>query len=218
MMENSVSFRNLMVKDKIEITRICFETAFLGKHGQDIFDDPNLFFDMGFYYFIRFDTKYSFVAEADGVILGYILGTPSLHKYFWINGLIIVPFFFLPKLITFRYKVGFKTLKFVLFLLLDALFRKIPRSNASRYPAELHINLSEKSRGKGIASQLMKKLLEQLQENQIKGIQLNTTSENKDALKLYYRFGFKDISQKQSFMWSKYLSHPVNNLTLAKEL
>jgi len=218
MMKEKVSVRTVARKDKEMLTQIYFETAFLGKHGQPIFDDPTFFFDIGFLYFTKFDTRFSFIAESDGIVLGYILGTPSIRKYFLLNSIFMIPFFLLPRLITFRYKIGWKTLKFMFFLFLDALFQRIPRSPYSTYPAELHINLLESSRGKGIASQLMKHLLDQLQEEHIKGIQLNTTSENRDAIKLYNRFGFKEISNKTSILWSHFLSYPVFSITFAKEI
>ena len=64
----------------------------------------------------------------------------------------------------------------------------------------------------------MKKLIETLTNDTILGIQLNTTSENKAALKLYDRFGFTEFQKKPSIMWEKYLGSPVDNVTLVRKV
>jgi ribosomal protein S18 acetylase RimI-like enzyme len=215
---NEIVIRNITKKDRDMICHIAFQTAFLGSSGTSILDDENLFFDVGILYFLLFEKANSFVAVANEKVIGYILSTYRIHIYLLINSLLIIPFIFLPKLLFFRYRIGKKTIRFFFYIFLESFLKRIPRASIHEYPAELHINLSEEARGKGIASQLMKKLIETLTNDTILGIQLNTTSENKAALKLYDRFGFAEFQKKPSIMWKKYLGSPVDNVTLVRKV
>jgi GNAT superfamily N-acetyltransferase len=213
-----ISIRQIAISDRDIVSRIAYHTAFLGDSGTSILDDKNMFFDLGFLYFMLFEKKYSFVADYNDHVIGYLLSTFKIHRYFLVNTFIIIPFIFLPKLIFFRYRIGKKTLRFFYLLFIESLMGRIPRASLKVYPAELHINLSEEARGKGIASLLMQKLMDVLASERISGIQLNTTSENKAALKLYERFGFIEYKRVASIIWQKYKNYPVDNVTLVREV
>lgn len=215
---SDIVIRNITKKDRDMICQIAFDTAFLGSSGSVILDDKNLFFDIGILYFLLFERKNSFVAVENGQVIGYILSTYKIHFYFLVNSFIIIPFILLPKLLFFQYKIKGKTVKFFFYLLLESFLRRIPRASIQTYPGELHINLSEQSRGKGIASLLMQKLIDVFSCDHILGIQLNTTTENKAAIKLYHRFGFTLYQKKSSYLWGKLCGYPVDNVTYVREV
>lgn len=60
----------------------------------------------------------------------------------------------------------------------------------SQFPAHLHINCHVEARGKGVGSQLVKRLLEQLTQQQVKGLHIMTgvSSENRH---FYRKLGFE---------------------------
>jgi len=213
-----LSFRNVSEEDRKPLCQIAFDTAFLGQSGSRMIDDKNLFFDLGVYYFFRFEKQHSFVALLDKQVVGYLLSTLNIKRYFWITTLFIVPFIVLPKLLFFRYRLGKKTLRFFFLLALESFLRRIPRAPIQHYSTELHINLAEEARGKGIASQLMQELMVALAKTSIHGIQLNTTSENLAALKLYHRFGFRELVRKPSYRWSVLTGFLVHNITMVKDM
>jgi GNAT superfamily N-acetyltransferase len=215
---NHITIRNLVKKDRDTICHIAFQTAFLGSTGTNILDDENLFFDLGILYFLLFERDNSYVAVMNDEVIGYLLSTYKVHKYFWMNACVIIPFIFIPKLLFFKYHIGKKTFKFFFLLFLESFLHRIPRASIQHYPAELHINLSEEARGKGIGSKLMQKLIETLAYDHIEGIQLNTTSENKAALKLYERFSFSEFERKPSILWKKYVGKSVDNVTLVRNV
>jgi ribosomal protein S18 acetylase RimI-like enzyme len=195
---SDIIIRNITKQDRDMICQIAFETAFLGSSGATILDDKNLFFDVGILYFLLFEQRNSFVAVENGLIIGYILST--------------------QKLLFFRYRIKGKTLKFFFYLFLESFLQRIPRASIKKYPGELHINLSEQARGKGIASLLMQKLMDAFAFDHVPGIQLNTTTENKAAIKLYERFGFSLYQKKPSYLWEKLCRHPVDNVTFVREV
>jgi ribosomal protein S18 acetylase RimI-like enzyme len=215
---SDIIIRNITKQDRDMICQIAFETAFLGSSGATILDDKNLFFDVGILYFLLFEQRNSFVAVENGLIIGYILSTYKIHFYLLINSCIIIPFVLLPKLLFFRYRIKGKTLKFFFYLFLESFLQRIPRASIKKYPGELHINLSEQARGKGIASLLMQKLMDAFAFDHVPGIQLNTTTENKAAIKLYERFGFSLYQKKPSYLWEKLCRHPVDNVTFVREV
>lgn len=214
---SEIVIRNVKKGDREAISHIAFDTAFLGQSGSQILDDHHLFFDVGLYYFYRFEKKNSFVALLDDQVVGYLFSTFNIRHYFWINTFFIIPFIFLLKLLFFQYRIGKKTLRFFFLLIMESMLQRTPRAPTNYFSAELHINLMEEARGKGIASQLMKQLLEALAKTSIHGIQLNTTSENLAALKLYRRFGFTEYAVKPSYRWSSLKGQEVNNITMVKD-
>ena len=79
------------------------------------------------------------------------------------------------------------------------------------YPAHLHINLSEASRGLGLGKALMAAYLDQLRQNHIRGVHLFTTSLNIAAIGLYKRFGFELLDARPTKMWVDFIEQPVEN-------
>ena len=110
--QKDVKIRKVSKFDKVSLINITFETAFLGRNGATIFDDPNLFFDSGYLYYYIFEKDISFVAEVEGKVIGYILCASSITKRNIVEIFYIIAFMVLPKLIFLRYKIGIKTLKY----------------------------------------------------------------------------------------------------------
>ena len=91
------------------------------------------------------------------------------------------------------------------------LHREIPRVDLNAYPAHLHINLSETSRGLGLGKQLMQAYLDQLKQAGVSGVHLHTTSKNIAAIGLYKRFGFALLEARSTRAWEGLLDEPVEN-------
>lgn len=63
----------------------------------------------------------------------------------------------------------------------------------------LMIGVSPKYRGKGIASKLMEELLKEFRERDIIYVELEVPTDNKTAISLYHKHGFKIIEHIQHF-------------------
>jgi len=216
--QKDVKIRKLCKEDKTNLINITFDTAFLGKSGATIFDDPVLFFDSGYLYYLLFERDISFVAEVEGKVIGYILCTSSVLKRSITEIFYIIPFIVIPKLILFRYKIGVRTLRYIYLFTIDSIFGNNLNAPFKEYPSALHINIIDRYRGRGLGFALMKKLLEELKKRGIKGLQLNTTSENKSAIALYRKLSFKEYRSKKSYMWEKFTSNKVNDISFALDL
>ncbi len=75
---------------------------------------------------------------------------------------------------------------------LKSWFFPIPYSFYGRkYPAHLHIDLLDDYQNKGYGAKMVQGLLEELKEQNVKGIMLITSEENDGAIRFYNRLGFK---------------------------
>ena len=64
------------------------------------------------------------------------------------------------------------------------------------------VGLVPEYRGKGLASHLLARVLENLKTSSAKHVNLDTTIINLPAQKLYRKYGFKDVFYKQFYYWS----------------
>ncbi len=142
----------------------------------------------------------SVIAEDNGKIVGYILGTPDTTRqqrlfYAKIGWRILLRLFF----ITFwRY---FQDIKMILY------FLRIPPSEApsqeiiQKFPAHLHIDILKSYQRKGIGSNLMQQFEDHIRKLQVQGIHLETSEGNYKALPFYKKMGFKIIHVDKIGMW-----------------
>ncbi len=64
---------------------------------------------------------------------------------------------------------------------------------SQKYPAHLHIDISDDYTGQGMGSELIETLLARLKEEGVRGVMLIAGSGNTGALRFYRRHGFKKI-------------------------
>ena len=62
----------------------------------------------------------------------------------------------------------------------------------------LGIAVSETSQGKGFGKIMLEKLIKFAEENDIPTIRLSVDADNKKAIQLYHKFGFRNIQEKQN--------------------
>jgi GNAT superfamily N-acetyltransferase len=183
-----VIIRRYAQRDRDFVREISWETAFMGKPASIFFEDKELLADFLTLYFTDYEPGSCFVAEINGKVIGYLIGTKDtaiLKKVFdfkisWRLFLSIftkgVPF--KKKNIIFFWHCGMSFFK--------GEFR-LPDFSRN-YPATLHINLDEGLRGLGIGSRLMNTYLEYLTQEKIPGVYLATISEG--SRPFFFKQGF----------------------------
>jgi GNAT superfamily N-acetyltransferase len=89
-----------------------------------------------------------------------------------------------------------------------------------RYPAHLHINIADPLlRGQGVGGALMKAYFQYLQEHNVKGVHLGTTSHNRLAVPFYYRLGFQLLHEARCTLYDHAIPDPpLSILYLGKTL
>jgi GNAT superfamily N-acetyltransferase len=188
--------RNYEARDREAVRWICCETGFMGEPVEAYFEGREVFADMWTLYWTDYEPESAFVAEVEGKVVGYLLGCldsarqeeifkreiqPRILKRAFVDGI-----FFKMKNLRYLYRVFRSSIR--------GEFNEPRKMMNTEYPAHLHTNIAPPEyRGKGIGKALMLSYLMYLRRHQVPGVHLVTTSRNKQALRLYYGFGFKDL-------------------------
>lgn len=207
-----VSIRPARVSDLEALGQIAYATGFFGDSAAVYFPSPPLFRDLWIKPYLNGIGACNFVAELEGKIVGYIIGTPDIgayRRYFLRSALEI-----LGKVLTGGYP---GLLKSALYLLRAARYgsRQAP---IERYPAHLHINLLSQARGLGVGQKLLEAHLDCLRARGIPGVQLSTTQENTAALGLYQKLGFEVYAAWKSPLWKPWLGREATHVIMVKDL
>ncbi|MDX1475111.1 MAG: GNAT family N-acetyltransferase [Reinekea sp.] len=192
---NMFNIRSANISDLPYLYEICLKTGNRGGDASDFFNDPYL---IGQYFvapYLFFELDLCFVAELDGIPIGYIVGTSDTAKYNeWLSSQ------WLPHL---RLKYPRRPTKTDLdSFLLDVVHNEpdLP-SHCGEFPAHLHIDLLPIAQGQGLGQQLMTRFLNSLREKATKGVYLGVDDLNKKAVKFYQKYGYQLISQQPGVIY-----------------
>lgn len=164
-------------EDRPLVREIAWDTALMGEPAALFFDGKEVFIDFLTGYFLDYEPESCFVAQVNGKVSGYLLGTRDsvlLSRVFRDK-------IFFPLLLRAVKKGILLKKKNLIFLAkcLGAILRgefKMP-DFSREYPATLHINLNRESRGKGCGSKLMAVFFDYLLDSKVSGVHLATMSE-----------------------------------------
>jgi len=183
-----VIIRRYAQRDRDFVREIAWETAFMGKPASIFFEDKKLLADFLTLYFTDYEPGSCFVAEENDKVIGYLIGakdTAILKKVFdfKISWRLFLGIF--TKGVLFKKK----NIIFFLHCVMSFFKGEFKSPDLSKdYPATLHINLNEGSRGLGIGSRLINTYLNYLAQEKIPGVYLATLSER--AKPFFFKQGF----------------------------
>jgi GNAT superfamily N-acetyltransferase len=200
--------------DRPAVFQLCGDTAFFGAPLEKFFDARQLYFDYFAAYYTDLVGDHLWVADNNGSIIAYLMGCPNTYNYnLW-----------LPQHLR-QLKRKFFTLQYrgltprTLRLIWDYWHLTGPAFvDLSPYPAHLHINTRSDMRGKGIGTALMETYLNQLREEKISGVHLETTSMNKIAVPWYEKLGFKLLLSWKTDLYRKSVGHEIDLLVYGLKL
>jgi GNAT superfamily N-acetyltransferase len=209
-----VIIRKARKSDEKGIMEVCYKTGYMGEPITYQFLDKKLFGYLFCLYYPRYEPENCFVAEDDGKIVGYILGSPNTKRQDRM----------------FLAKIGWRILFRVLFVTswhyskdikLFIHFARLPRSDPhlgvdTKYPAHLHIDILDNYQRKGIGSRLMKKFEDRMRKLGVRGIHLGTSEGNFKAVPFYKKWGYEIIHIDEIGMWPD--APKKRGLLFAKEL
>ncbi len=193
-----IKIRTYQAADRAAIRRISYETSFLHRPHL-FFDDPELVTDALTRYYLDFEPESCFVAEAQGRVVGYIIGTLDMARMNYVYGVkILVPL--VCKAINHKEFFRGKTMRFILNYLKSVLKGEFRAPNLTReYPSTFHINVEQDLRGKKVGSQLIERALSLLREKSVPGVQFSAMTD--EARDFFVRQGFQVIySSRRSFL------------------
>ncbi len=203
--------------DDKAVHQICADTAFFGAPLEAFFGNRHLFNDYFAAAYTEFEPEHLWVAEADGRVIGYLMGCPDTAR---LNKKVqrhILPRV-LARLIRGAYRLDAATRRFVGQYVLSLVQGQFFHVDLTRYPAHLHLNIAERWRGRGLGRQLLTAYLEQLRAEGIPGVHLETSDHNTRAVPLYEKLGFRLLDRRPSTLYRQVLPEPVYALAYGLRL
>jgi ribosomal protein S18 acetylase RimI-like enzyme len=217
LVNSQVVIRNFVIDDRNAVKAIAGNTAFFGEPVETLMDDRELFFDAFYAFFFDRETTTCWVAEHNGIVVGFLAGSvDSTRQQKW-SMFHIYPQIALG-IVLMKYHIGWKTFKYVVGLVGQALRGELPLTDTKLFPAHLHINVTSTSRGLGIGRQLLGAYHQQLLSLGVKGVHLHTTDQNISACILYEKMGYQLFDKRQTKNWKQILGKIVENRCYALKL
>ncbi len=195
-MEDAV-IRAYRKDDRKAVRDIACDTAFMGEPADVFFDDREILSDFLTLYYTDYEPESSFVAEAQGEVVGYLIGARDVRPLARIYALAIAPRLLLGALLKGAI-FSRKNLRFIISLLRSFIKGELNSPGPSpqgAYPATLHINIKADFRGKDIGSKLIERYLSYLGGLNISGAHVSTLSEK--AVNFFESNGFEILSKRK---------------------
>ncbi len=211
------SYKN---KDKKIIRKICANTGFLGNPIDQIFSDRELFADIITGYYLKKEPDHTFVAEANGKIIGYLTGSINRFAYLELalNG--IMPLFkTVYRQLIGTYKNHPQNKEFLRWLFIRAPF-EMPRHPTNAVHA--HFNLKKGYRSQGIGTKLiqtmLKTLASELQKRKITTLYGEVFACSKKPEEYFREAGFEIFDKKRTTFFKNCISKEVYLLCITKKI
>jgi ribosomal protein S18 acetylase RimI-like enzyme len=204
-------------EDRAAVLQIAADTGYFGAPVEAFMDDRHMMQDAFVSYYLDCEPEYTWVAEVDGVVEGYITASTGSRRETrcWLKLYARA----LGRFLTLRYRLGRLTLRYGSRAALAVLAGEYPHADPRLYPAELHINLTERTRGLGLGRRLLQTCLDQMTDLGVPGIHLSTTNLNGAAVHLYEKMGFQLLARHRTRVWEPWMPGvEVENLVYGKRL
>ena len=213
---SDVTIRNYHKEDRSAVRSIAWDTAFMGEPASAFFASRETLESFLTLYFTDYEPESCFVAEAKGVVIGYLIGTKqsaALEEVF--KGRILWPL--LLGAIARGECFNFKNLRFGFHSLVSLFNKEFRDPDVSReYPATLHINLHREYRGRHIGSRLMSAYFDYLRSAHVRGAHLATMSRH--AAQFFEQQGFILLHQGRRSYFRYLLKKDVPIFIYGKKL
>ncbi|MGD9955541.1 MAG: GNAT family N-acetyltransferase [Candidatus Nanopelagicales bacterium] len=187
-----LSLRAATADDAATVRRICLRTGDAGRDASDLHADPDLLGHVWAQPYLELEPRHAYVAvDADGAVLGYVLGTPDSRAFearadaaYW------------PALRG-RYPLGPTPGRTAADQDAVALVHAPPRAPAgllAAYPGHLHVDLLPEAQGRGAGRLLVEAELASLAAAGCSGAYVGVDPRNEPALGFYRRLGFVPVA------------------------
>lgn len=201
------SLRHAEAKDHAALCMVCLKTGDSGADATLIEDAPDL---VGMVYAVPYqvhEPEFCFVIEDKGGVCGYVMGTPDTVKF---DQTLARDWF--PKL---RKTVSVPPVDQVKWKGSDWVRDKIHNplhvfpESLHPFPAQGHIDLLPRARGKGIGTAGMKHLMDKLRKAGAPGIHLHVALRNVKAQAFYKALGFLPVNDSKLPAHTFFMARPL---------
>ena len=213
----SVMIRKYRESDREEVRRICCDTGFLGGSIASIYQDRELFADLFTKVYLDYEPDWSLVAESEGRVAGYLLGSvnPHFNRLLMLSGF-QTAYKMLRRLLTGRYSQHPRSEKFVRWVLTKGLMEQPKHPEDA---AHLHVNLERALRWGSVARGLLMTFEEMLSSSGVNHYYAKFFScPQRNPERMYDRLGFQVYDRMASTIFQPEISDPVNIVCTHKRL
>lgn len=204
-------------EDRAAICQICCDTGFLGNPIETIFSDREIFADLFAGPYLDYGPDWAWVAEADGQVVGYLLGSVSSSFHY---ALLYSGFQTTMKMITRAatgcYALHPRSRHFIRWLLING-YREQPRH--PDHAAHLHLNIEKHYRGRGLGLRLWAAYEQQLTHAGVRncyGAFFSWPRRRPEAV--YSRLGFSVFDRKLTTIFLPEIPEPVEVVCVQKQI
>ncbi len=184
--KDKIIIRSFKKDDRGPLRKLCADTAFMGEPVERFFPDRELFADWASAYYTDYEPESIFVAEYEGSLCGYIMGSKDEPRYRRVSA--ELSRLFLKRTLG-RFLFGPSSRNLLLSLAKSFVAGEFKRPDFSRYyPAHLHINVDKAFRNAGAGSMLMSEFEDYLLGAKVRGARLATISAR--ANRFFQKQGF----------------------------
>jgi len=194
-MDEHAVIRKYQPQDREAVREISWNTADRGRTVDLYFHDHEAVADVLTRYYTDYEPNALWVAEAEGVVVGYLTGCLDTRRCnrttLWRVG---------PRAVAGAVGRGAlwrgETWRLLAALVRTLLLGGTPKVDLDTYPAHLHINLRQGFRGRGLGRQLIERFRRQVQEQGLRGIHLVAWGENQDGRRFFETMGFRLLREQ----------------------
>jgi ribosomal protein S18 acetylase RimI-like enzyme len=208
---DSVEVRPYRFEDRAAVRNICYATGLLGHPITTLVPDQELFADLWTVAYTDGFPDLALVATLEAETIGYILGVADARALPSVFVRRVLPLV-LSRLFRGEYRSWRGSFPYLFRLALE------PPMHApvAQFPAHLHINLLECTRGRGVGRRLLEGFLTHLEAQGVPGVQLSTTDRNEAAVHLYERFGFRVWASRETKLYAGSVEGIVRRLLMVR--
>ena len=184
--KDKIIIRSFKKDDRGPLRKLCADTAFMGEPVERFFPDRELFADWACSYYTDYEPESIFVAEYEGSLRGYIMGSKDELRYRRVSA--ELSRLFLKRTLG-RFLFGPSSRNLLLSLAKSFVSGEFKRPDFSRYyPAHLHINMDKAFRNVGAGTMLISEFEDYLLGAKVQGARLATISAR--ANRFFQKQGF----------------------------
>lgn len=216
-LEPLVRIRPYRREDRESIRELCCETGYLGNPVDDLFQDRELFADLFTKAYLDYQPHWALVAEANGRVVGYLLGAVSrLFELQLLRSGFVTASKMVLRLAAGRYAGHARSRRFVRWLL-TAGFNEQPRHPANA--AHLHWDIERAYRGRGVPQRLWATYENKLRVAGVRacyGAFFSFPGRRPELV--YARYGFSVFDRKRTTLFEPELAGPVEVVCVNREI
>ncbi|MDP8244525.1 MAG: GNAT family N-acetyltransferase [Candidatus Hinthialibacter antarcticus] len=217
----SLTIRPYSPTDRETVRRICCDTGFSGSPVDPLFCDRDVFADYLTRYYTDWEPESAFIAEDDGEVVGYLLGSVRPRRHEWAQAWILcaqVAPKALLRLLTGQYNQASRN--FLWWCMTEG-SKQTP--DAPKHGGHLHFNLLPAYRAQGgaggVGARLLVPFVKWAQQNGLKRVygQIQTTDDRRTE-RVFNKFGFHTYDKKEITKFRPFHDNRVYVSTVVREL